>query len=361
MNRRQFLATGVYGAYAANTLTSHAASDDLDTIEIGLIGNDGHFGYVFSGIPKVKGARLAAYAKSRPDEDVAWLRRSQVFTEQTQIFDDYEEMLEKMPLDVVVVCLPYYRNAAASIAAARKGIHIISEKPVATTDKDLNALDRTVKENGVRLTAMFGMRYIPAYLCIHKAIAEGAVGEPILASAQKSYKWGRSRPDFFRKRETYGGSFLWVGIHAVDYIHFTTGLNYTQVMGLHGNKVHPDYPGCEDYGAMILQFDNRGTADIHIDYLRPPNAPTHGDDRLRIVGSKGVIELKDFGKRVELIAGDDEPRDLDLPEAGNLFVDFAAELRGEGKHLIGPEDAVQMTRVCIKARDAADQGRIIDL
>ncbi len=356
MDRRQFLATGLYGTIAA---TTHAASNNLETINVGLIGNQGHTGYVFSGMPSVQGARLAAYAKTTPDEDVAWLRRSKLFTEQTRVFDQYEQMLEETTLDVAVVCLPYYQNAKASIAAAEKGIHIISEKPVATTERDLDALERAVKENNVRLTAMFGMRYIPAYLCIHNAIAEGKIGEPILASAQKSYKFGRSRPDFFKKRATYGGSFLWVAIHAVDYIHFTTGLDYTTVMGLHGNKEHPEYPGCEDYGAMVLQFDNGGVADIHIDYLRPPKAPTHGDDRLRIVGADGVIELKDFGKRVELIAGNDEPKDLDLPPAGNLFIDFAAELRGEGKHLIGPEDAIRMTRVCIKAREAADRKEVV--
>lgn len=333
---------------------------DLKTIDIGLIGKDGHANYVLRGIPDVEGARLVAYAKGDPDEDVSWIRRSPVFTDQTAIFDSYEEMLEKVDLTVAVVCLPYYRNAAASMAAARRGIHVISEKPVATTEADLDALEKVIRESGVRFTAMLGMRLGPAYLGMHRAVAAGAIGEPILASAQKSYKWG-SRADFFRKRETYGGSFLWVGIHAVDYVRFTTGLEYTHVMGVHGNKAHPDFPGCEDHGAMVFRFENGGTADIHIDYLRPPKAPTHGDDRLRIAGSEGVVEIRDFGRRVELIAGDKGPRDLDLPESRNFFVDFAAELRDEGKHIIGPDEAIRVTRVCIKAREAADTGRVIAL
>lgn len=361
MDRREFLTVmGVGGSYLAKSTTSEGAMTELETIDVGLIGKDGHAYYVLNGIPKVEGARLVAYAKGDPNEDVSWLRKSPVFTDKTAIFDSYEEMLEKAHLTVAVVCLPYYRNAGASMAAARRGVHVISEKPVATTQADLDALERVVKESGVRLTAMLAMRLSPAYSCIHRAVAAGAIGEPILASAQKSYKWG-SREDFFRKRETYGGSFLWVGIHAVDYVRFTTGLEYTHVMGHHGNKAHPNYPGCEDHGAMVFRFANGGTADIHIDYLRPAKAPTHGDDRLRIAGSEGVIELKDFGRRVELIARDEGPRDLDLPESRNFFVDFAAELRGEGEHIIGPDEAIRVTLVCIKAREAADTGRVIAL
>ena len=334
---------------------------DLKTIDIGLIGRDGHLGYVLDGIPKVRGARLVAYAKATPEEDVSAVKSWPAYTDQTKIFATYEEMLETTPLTVAVVCLPYYLNAKASMAAARRGFHVISEKPVATTMADLEALEKVVKETGIRLTTMLAMRLLPPYLCIHRAVAAGAIGEPILASAQKSYRWGSTRPDFFRSRDTYGGSFLWVGIHAVDYVRFTTGLEYTHVMGTQGNNAHPDYPGCEDHGAMVFRFANGGTADIHLDYLRPAKAPTHGDDRLRIAGSEGVIEMKDFGKRVELIAGNEEPRDLDLPETRNFFVDFVTELRGEGQHIIGSDEAIHLTRVCIKAREAADTGQVIEI
>ncbi|MFH1738251.1 MAG: Gfo/Idh/MocA family oxidoreductase [bacterium] len=335
--------------------------NDSKTIDIGLIGMEGHWNYVLDGIPKVSGARLVAYAKANPGEDISRVKTWPAYTDQTRIFDSYEEMLETTPLTVAVVCLPYSRNAKASMAAARRGIHVISEKPVATTMEDLEALEKVVKETGIRLSTMLAMRLLPPYMCIHRAVAAGAIGEPILASAQKSYRWGSSRPDFYRSRETYGGSFLWVGIHAVDYVRFTTGLEYTHVMGTQGNKAHPDYPGCEDHGAMVFRFANGGTADIHLDYLRPLKAPSHGDDRLRIAGSEGIIEIKDLGKRVELIAGDQGPRDLDLPEERNLFVDFVAELRGEGKHIIGPEEAVHLTRICIKAREAADTGQVVEI
>ncbi|NLX97934.1 MAG: Gfo/Idh/MocA family oxidoreductase [Rhodopirellula sp.] len=110
-------------------------------------------------------------------------------------------MLEKEELDVVGVCLPYYRNAEASLAAARKGIHIVSEKPVATTLVDLDALKTAVGESKVRLTSMMNMRCFPPYRAARKAVQEGLIGEPILLTSQKSYRFGGGRTWFYKDFE----------------------------------------------------------------------------------------------------------------------------------------------------------------
>ena len=329
-------------------------------LRIGMIGADGHVGTVLNGIPRIEGAALCAYAKGHPEDTFDRTGKHPAFTESTALYDDYEEMLEKEDLDIVGICRPYYLNAQASIAAAEKKVHIVSEKPVATTEADLDALEAAVERNGVRLTAMLGIRLRPAFQAARKAVAEGLIGEPILATAQKSYRFG-TRPDFFRKRETYGGSIPWVAIHAIDYLRWTIGLEYTRVAGFQGNLAHPEYPGCEDHAGLLFQLSNSGTALVHLDYLRPDTAPTHADDRLRIAGSEGVLEIRDFGERAELIQEGREPRDLPLPEEADFLVDFVGELQGEGRHIIGPDEAVHVTRVCLKAREAADRGQILEL
>ena len=45
----------------------------------------------------------------------------------------------------------------------------------------------------------------------------------------------------------------------------------------------------------------------------------------------------------------------------SLFADFVAELRGQGKHLIGPDEAVRVTRICIAATRSAVEGRMIEV
>ncbi len=51
-----------------------------------------------------------------------------------------------------------------------------------------------------------------------RAVEVGLVGEPILISSQKSYKYGAERPWFYKGRKTYGGTIPWAGIHALDFM-----------------------------------------------------------------------------------------------------------------------------------------------
>ena len=77
-------------------------------------------------------------------------------------------------------------------------------------------------------------------------------------------------------------------------------------------------------------------------------------------GTKGVVEIRDGGTRVELIDSIGA-HDIPLPESEPFFPDFVAELRGEGKHILGPEEPFEMSRVALLARDAAETGRVIEL
>ena len=323
------------------------------SLRVGMIGVDGHTGMIVEDLAKVKGARLTAYAHYNDT-------MANRFKE-ARLYRNYEEMLEKEELDVVGICMPLYLNAKTAIAVAKKGIHVIVEKPVAITLDDLKSLKKTVIENKVRLTTLLGMRLTPPFMAIHEAIAQGRIGEPILATAQKSYKWGARRPEFYKKHKTYGGTIPWIGIHAIDYIHFTTKQDFTEVTAFQGNKDHPEYPGCQDYAGVLMRMGNNGTAMLNLDYLRPQTAPSHGDDRLRVIGSEGVLEIRDLGEKVELISSDTKSTDLPLPEGKTLFEDFAAELRGEGTHIHSPEEPFEMTRVALLAHQAAERGEMIKL
>lgn len=329
-------------------------------LKIALIGTDGHQNMVLDGIPQIPNAQLVACAKGHDDDTLSKIKKHAAFTDQTHVYDDYREMHEREDIDLVSICRPYYLNAEASIAAAERGIDIVSEKPVATTLDDLRALEDAVQDNNIRLTAMFGLRLSPAFRAAHQAVRDGLIGEPILATAQKSYKFG-TRAGFFKQRETYGGTIPWVAIHAVDYTRWTAGIEYTQVAALHGNFAHPDYPGCEDHGGILFRFANGGTAMVTLDYLRPNTAPTHGDDRLRIAGSEGVIEVTDCGTRTHLIRSSEEPRDLPLPPEENFLVNLYRERTGEGDHIVGTDEAIKVTRICLLAREAADTGKTLTL
>jgi predicted dehydrogenase len=270
-------------------------------------------------------------------------------------------MLDKEDLQVVGAFMPYYQNAEVSIQAAGKGIHVMSEKPAATTLKDLERLESVIRSNGIRYSILLAMRAMPIFLAAREAVQQGLIGEPVLLYSRKSYKWGTERPVYYRERRTYGGTIPWVGIHCIDYMRWVSGLEYKRVVAHHGNKAHPAYLECEDHAGLLFTLSNMGTAVAHLDFLRPEAAPTHGDDRLRIAGKEGVLEVVDNEERVSLMTSKGKSGNLPLPPPVDFFGSFVAELRGEGTHLVSNQEAISITRVCLKARDAADRGEWVSL
>ena len=365
IRRREFLQSAAAGAgLAVAGITAAPAERKITSqtsIRVGLIGRDGHWEILLNSIPRLSNIRWAAYAKGRPGEDSAWVEQHPASSRETRVYDDYQEMLEKESLEVVGVCLPFFQNPEASIAAARRGIHVLSEKPAATDLSDLARLEHQVRQSGIQYSIMLDMRTLPIFRAARQAVQQGAIGEPILISSQKSYKYGAKRPWFYRERKTYGGTIPWVGIHALDYMEWVSGQKYTHVAAYEGNKAHSQSPGCEDHAGLLLRLANGGTATCHLDLLRPEAAPTHGDDRLRIAGSEGVLEVWGIEERVRLLGPRGKSGDLPLPPAVDFFTAFVAELRGESQPLVSSVEAFDITRTCLKARDAADTGTWVAL
>ncbi len=332
-----------------------------EQLRVATIGAIGHVGTVLDGILNDPACRLAAAARSEPDERLApVLDHPTARRDAPQVFDDYRQMLETVQPDVVLVAMKYYRNAEGCIAAAEQGCHVICEKPVATQLDDLERVREAVGRAGVRLTALFGMRFAGPFLAARRAVEGGLIGEPLLAFGQKSYKFG-TRPEWYKDRLTFGGTIPWVAIHAIDYVRFVTGLEYTSVTALQANKAHPDYPGLEDCGAILLGLSNGGQASITFDYLRPAQAGSHGDDRLRIAGSEGVVEVRLADGLCQAVTHAAPATPLPCDETADFWLDFAKELRGGPQHLIGPDEPFRVTEVALKARQAADRGVTIYL
>ena len=189
---------------------------------------------------------------------------------------------------------------------------------------------------------------------------DGRIGEVVLANGQKSYRFGDKRPDWYGDRSLYGGTILWVAGHAIDWVSFCTGLKYKSVYGQQSNVSKPDYGSMEEVTVNVLEFENGGHAIIHADYNNPQKAKTHGDDRLRVVGSKGRIEIT-YGVCM-LCTHEEEEIDI----TGEVQVDeipdeMLAALRGENTENYSSEASLEMARVLLYARDAADKRAVVEI
>ena len=78
-------------------------------------------------------------------------------------FASVEEMLDAVELDAVSIATPDFAHTEPVIAAAKRGKHILVEKPLATTMDDVDAIETVVREAGVRLMVDFHARWSPRF------------------------------------------------------------------------------------------------------------------------------------------------------------------------------------------------------
>jgi predicted dehydrogenase len=237
----------------------------------------------------------------------------------------------------------------------------MAEKPLAMDLPTLEGLFHAAQKAKVPLVPMHSMRGNPELAAVRQAVRAGEVGDPLMSFSQKTYKWGTSRPDYYRRRATFPGLAPWVGIHAFDWLHWILGDVFTEVMGREGATAHPDYPACASHAAFVLTMENGGVAAVTLDYLRPEAATTHGEERVRIAGSKGVIETDLVERRVTLGTNDKRSRTISPGKPADLFTQFARSLRGDGPPPLTLHEACRVTEVSLKAQQAAETGRVVSL
>jgi predicted dehydrogenase len=270
-------------------------------------------------------------------------------------------MLDRARLDVVQVSCRNDRIPVWARHCLDRGLPVMAEKPLAMDLASLEGLFHAAQRTKAALVPMHTMRSQPELAAVRQAVQSGAIGDPLVSFSQKTYKWGKKRPDFYRSRTTFPGLAPWVGIHAFDWLHWILGDVFTEVQGREAASAYPDYPACASQAALVLTMANKGVAAVTLDYLRPETAPTHGDERLRIAGTRGVIETALVEKKVVLNPADGPPRTLPLASQPGIFTQFARALRGEGPLPLGLHEACRITEIALKAQEAAESGRVVVL
>jgi predicted dehydrogenase len=111
----------------------------------------------------------------------------------------------------------------------------------------------------------------------------------------------------------------------------------------------------ENTTGSLFRLDNGGVAVLHMDFLRPQTAPTHGDDRLRLVGAGGVVEYQE-ATGVTVITGSQKPRTItELPKDRSLFLDFLDSVYNQKPAGLPLSDIYRVNEIVLAARESAEK------
>lgn len=307
-------------------------------MKIAIVGGSGHYRYV---LQEMKNHTLLGIAAGVIGED---LQKLKLALEKRQldapVFDDWKKLVKDA--DVVVVNTRPDKNAIVSAYCLERNIMVFSEKPLAVTMEQLEMLGKAAEKSKARISAMLGIRFSGWYRTVKEAVKD--IGQIRLIQAQKSYKLG-IRPDFYKNRATFGGIIPWVSIHALDWILDLTGAKVTAISADTSNGHNGGNGDLEMTGLCQLQLEGGILASVSADFFRPNGAPTHDDDRIRIVGTRGVVEYQN-GKVTKL--DDAGERELPLLEGEDVFRLF---LDDGG---ISEQDSFYVTELALNLREAAE-------
>jgi predicted dehydrogenase len=91
--------------------------------------------------------------------------------------EDYRELLDRVPLDGVVVASPHVSHFEHARAALDRGLHVMVEKPLATNAADARALVELAGARGAHILIPHGWNFRPATRAARRLVQEGAIGE----------------------------------------------------------------------------------------------------------------------------------------------------------------------------------------
>lgn len=309
-------------------------------MKVCFIGMCGHSMQAYSVLKQRPNVELCGVAPGSSHENM-----TASFDEAIPFYPSYTEMLDKVCPDLAVVSPVFGLTSQVILECTARGIDVFSEKPVATTLDELDRVEKAVRESGIRFGAMHYLRCDPAFYQGAKMVREGAIGEVRLMTAQKSYRFGK-RPAWYSDPDLYGGTIPWVGIHAIDWVYAFSNKRFLRVTA--------QTCGSPDMTALCqFEMEDGVMASVNLDYYRPETAPTHGDDRIRCAGTKGVLEVMDG--RIHLI-NQNGVQIITPTEAPELLESFL-----NGTPVMEADEIFYLTRVALAAKKAANQHNTVNI
>lgn len=259
------------------------------------------------------------------------------------IFESYEKMLNECKPDLVVVDGLFGSHSEMAAYALKQGIHVYCEKPVAIDENQFSLLKDAYEASNAQFAAMLTSRYEPCFYTLFHEVQKGRIGQIKLINAQKSYIFGM-RPQFYNNKEEFGNTFMWVGIHSVDLILWLTGENIKKSHYFASGENSFGFNELDSCAVAILEMENGVLATVTVDFLRDEDADTHGDDRIRVVGSEGILEVKN---EKLFLSKNGEITECELLSPPDIFYDFTKNLDDKDKRVADDKAAFSSTKAVI--------------
>jgi UDP-N-acetyl-2-amino-2-deoxyglucuronate dehydrogenase len=273
------------------------------TVHVGIVGAGNISDTHARAAREIPGVRVVAVHGGNRDRTAALAEQCGAAP-----YDRFEDFLAHRPMDLVAIGSPSGLHASQGIAAARRGLHVLVEKPLDITLAAADALIAAADQSGVKLGVFFQDRFKPDIVRLKGLLEAGRLGRLLLVDAR--VPWYRP-PEYYgasRWRGTWaldgGGALMNQGIHTVDLLLWLAG-DVTRVQAHTRAALHQIE--VEDTAAALLEFESGATGVLVATTAAYPGYAR----RIQVTGTAGTavvegdrlfrLDLKDAAESAAIV------------------------------------------------------------
>lgn len=280
--------------------------------------------------------------------------------------ENVSTMLAEVDFDVLIIGDYYSKRGELAIAALRSGRHVLGDKPICTSRKELDEIQRLSRDRNLTVGCMLDLRNKGFAGTMRELIRSGELGDVQSVQFVGSHPLLLgSRPEWYFEEGKHGGTINDIAIHGIDLIRWATGGEYTAVVGARcWNAGYPQLKHFNNGAHLMLAMDSGCTVAADVSYLVPDSFgysfPLYW--RFTVWGTGGVLEAGPLSKTAMLYRqGDSTPKEVPVKDdhAGGYLESFMRELTGQSAEGdLTTADVIAASRVALAAQDVADNGAL---
>jgi len=257
-------------------------------------GRNGKIRYAVVGLGYISQvALLPAFAHAKENSELTALVSSdaeklkelgkQYDVERLYSYEQYEECLSSGEVDAVYIGLPNTMHRDFTVRAARAGVHILCEKPMAMTEEDCEVMIAEAKDNEVKLMIAYRLHFEEANLKAIELVQSGTLGEVRLFNSTftQEVEAGNIR----LRKETGGGTLYDIGIYCINAARYLFQAEPREVLAVSANNGEERFREVEEMTSSILRFPGDRLAAFTCSFSTAPVST------YRVAGSKGDLRL----------------------------------------------------------------------
>ena len=201
----------------------------------------------------------------------------------TYSYEQYEECLRSGQIDAVYIALPNHMHREYTERAARAGVHVLCEKPMAVTEQDCRAMIEAARQNKVKLMIAYRLHFDEANLKAIDIVQGGKIGDPRVFNSTFTMQ---VKPGNIRLQRSKGGGTLYdIGIYCINAARYLFRAEPTELLAIAAKGREERFAEVEEGLCAVLKFPDERLAAFTCSFGSADVAA------YEIVGSKGSLRL----------------------------------------------------------------------